>query len=624
MHPALTRRRRRPWLGALLLVLSASSAMVRPAAAQCLPGMCGFSESGKKGPVVRTIDTGDLAKNDALLAKGTSTGAPLAAASVNRGELFGAGLVMPQTEARLGEMLERLAKRWPYRPVGNLRVRIVASNEISPLSFADGVIVVPFALLSQARSDDVVAWLMAHEFSHIALAHFAGEIREGAKPRAIDSVVSVVDLATAASQVRVAQNGDHIRLYDQNDPAAQARSDAIWARGEQLKGAMRLMGAAHTRKDEDRADALGFDLLISAEYSANGAGDALDMIAAVERNLPTLLDRFGQRSESYLEKSGAKAADAALKGGDLNTIGSALLKDAARNVVSIGLNEVKKSYLASHRPATQRIEGLRSYQKRAWNDAPGGAMSRSWLKTVRAEAEFVEANTAITAHGLALAKLDEEKPAEAKVELAPALATRYGTTPIIANLSARIARAQGDLHTADLIYSRVEKLPSAAAAPVAVRRPAGKGKGAKPVSPAPPAPPPPVSKDAYLEQNLGGFQDHVDLLVKMHSYPKALLVIGEAKKRFGDDQAFLHNYIAIYAATNQTDLWAATMERCGQATDPTVLDRCRGAMLNDAQQQKLEAMAPADRARLESAMARQVNKPHTGFLERIAGGKTKD
>ena len=617
----------RGWVRAMPVALAAVGLALSPiqqsqAATQCLPGMCGFSESGKKGPFLKGINTRELAKNDKLLNDGSKSEGLLAAQSINRGQLFGAGLAMPQTETQLEAMVAKFAQFWPYRAVGPIRVRIVGSNSFVPEAFADNVIVVPFGVIARAKTDAQVAWLMAHEFSHIALAHFAREARGKARARAIDKTVSVIDMVTAASQVRVASTGNQVRVYEVQDKDAIAAGNAAWARGEQLKRVLLLSGAFFSRKDEDKADVAGLDLIIASGYSESGGIDALEVIANDELGTKSLFSDIMTATADYAKKSGSAALASVNRSSNLEAIANNWFKDMAENLLVTGLGKLENAYLSKHRPPGKRIAGLRDYYKNAYKGAEGAPLSRAWLGGVQATEEFRQAKIAVDAYTVALDSLRAGNPVKARADLQPALATRYSSTPLIGNLQAKIAVANNDLRGGDAAYSRVERLALVAPVRAAPRAPARGRRPTVRVAPPSTTPPPPVSRDSYLEQNLEGFLEHVQLLVRMRSYDKALAVIAESKKRFGDDQAFLPDFIAIYAATRNNEAWASAIVRCGEVADPAIEQRCQGAMLSEAQQKKMEEMSPADRQRIESALARASSKPKGGgFLRQLIASR---
>ncbi|MGA9580679.1 MAG: M48 family metalloprotease [Allosphingosinicella sp.] len=607
-------RRPGPRSVALLAAAGLAFAPVVEAGAECLPGMCGFTENGKKGPFVQfRVDPADLAKADGAIAGGSSSEGLLAAQSVNRGQLYGTGLSMRQTEAKLSEMLNRIAGGWKHRPTGALRVRIVGSPSFVPQSFADNVIVVPFGVLNRAQTDEQVAWLLAHEYSHLALGHFAREARAKKRSRNIGQAVGAIDTLLLLAQHRVDNRGGDIRIYQVNDKGMNALGDTIWARSRQLEGALSLFGGFFSRADEDKADVAGLDLAVAAGYSHNGALNALNIIETDQRANATLLDQIGKDLGGYAKRSGSAAVGSIGQSTDLGALATGWFKDLAENALVIGFGKLKKAYSAQHRPPDKRAEGIRKYYKNAYDDAPGHPPTRAWLTQVRGTPEFREAATAVDAHTRALVSIGADNPVQAQLDLQPALTTRYATTPYILNLQARIFEKQGNLRGAESAYSKAARFSEAPVRPV--RTPVRRGKGKRPApKPAAPPPPPFVSKDPYLEQNLQGFVDHVSLLVRMNNHGKALATIGEAKRRFGDDQAFLPSYIAIYFETRQPEMLIAALNRCTEVADPGLEERCRASMMTDTQQKKYSELSPADQAKVRAVLARTSAKARSGGL----------
>lgn len=592
-----------------LAMAAIAAAPIAEARAQRLPGMGGFTESGKKGRFLATrIEPAALTKAHAAIADGSSGEGLLAAQSVNRGQLYGTGLRMQQTEQKLTELVAELAQHWKFRPVGNVRVRVVGTNSFVPQSFADNVIVVPFGVLWRAKTDEQVAWLIGHEFAHLALGHFAREARAKKRSRSIGQIVGAIDTMTLLAQHRVDSSGGKIRLYEVTDKETMALGDSIWARSRQLEGALSLFGAFFTRADEDKADVAGLDLAMAAGYADGGAIGALDIIANDQKDQESLFDQIGGAMGRYGEKTGVAALKSVGQSNDVTGLAVNWIKDFASNALVIAFSRTKKAYMAAHRPPEKRIEGIRRYYDRVYKDEAPRRPSLTWLKAVRATGEYQEAATAVNAHTKALASVAGNNPAQAKVDLQPALTTRYASTPMILNLAAKIAEMQGDLRGADRAYSNAERLAPEVMAPV--RRAPARGKGKRRAAIRAPSPPPPpvVSRDPYLEQSLEGFVDHVTLLVRMRNFAKALAVIGEAKRRFNDDQAFLPQYIAIYFATKQTDMLVLMLNRCAEVADPAIEQGCRGAMLTDTQQKKLEEMSPVEQAKVRTALARTSSK----------------
>jgi predicted Zn-dependent protease len=85
-------------------------------------------------------------------------------------------LELPDEEARLTALLAQLDLSWPYGRASTPRVVIIASGDYTAAAMPDDVIAVPLGLLSAAKSDDELAFVLAHELAHYRLGHFATDL----------------------------------------------------------------------------------------------------------------------------------------------------------------------------------------------------------------------------------------------------------------------------------------------------------------------------------------------------------------------------------------------------------------------------------------------------------------
>jgi hypothetical protein len=594
---------------------------------------CKFSVSGKKGKFLeKQVTPESLAKADAATAAGAADGRALDSASLNKGAFAGTGLDMPATERALNAMLARIAASWPHRPPMPVSVRVVGKSDYSPVAKPDGVIVVPLGLLVRARSDDEVGWVLAHEYGHIALAHFSREAKQRRAKAKLETVIACTRTGFELAQHRVSSSGGQLRFTRVENKGLTALSSQVWAKGELVGTIMEAYNQSLSRDQEDEADVAGLDLVLRAGRSEAGYGTALDAVAADEKRHGTLIEQFGRDMERYTKLAAVNAVGQAVQGADGGDIAKSFINGLLRNFVASAIGKLVDMVTASHRPADKRKEGLAKYMDAAWADATPPEPQTTWLAAVRATPEFKEAEIAVNARDSALQELitgpiDPNDPAQvAKVyaaatsaygKIVPATATRYARTPLIANAMARIDMAVQNYNGADELYDIADRSPQQA--PAARAQPArGKRKGSAPV----PAPAPQRPPDPYLQQSLEGFRDHVALLVVMRNYRKALAVVDLAKSRFQDDQAFLPSLIAIYAAANRTPELLDAITRCAKVQDEALSDSCDLALLDPAQQQKLAMLSPDEHAKFVSRLSSLAADARRGTTCGI-GGKGK-
>jgi Zn-dependent protease with chaperone function len=636
------RPRPRARLCAAALLATASSAVLIPAPAQayCLPLMCKFSVSGKKGPYLdRMVTAEKLTKADASMTAGLADGRALNQSSLNQGSAMGTALRMPETERALTQMLDRLRAGWKHREPIKATIRIIGASQYAPLAKPDGVIVIPLGLLSRAQTDDEVAWVIAHEFSHIALAHFSREAQQRRLKAGVNTLVACSQLGFEVAQHRVANSGGQLQLARSEKQGVTAASAQVWAKSQIVGHLLESYNQHLGRKQEDQADVVGLDLVLRAGFSDEGFATALATVEADEKANGTILDQFGREMGKWTQNAAARSTLTAAKGGGVEEAGKSFLNSIISSASTLAVESLIKMATANHRPAKRRREGLSKYLGAAHKDANAPLPTTTWLTALRATAEFKDAETAVQRNALALQTLgntpvDPKDPVQvgaayergrlALQQIMPALATRYGKTPLIANTIAQIEASVENHAAADKWYDVANRSPEPAAAPAPAKGRKGRGKAPK-VAAAPP--PPPMPPDPYLQQSVEGFREHAKLLVKMRNFNKALSVIELAKSRGHDDSPFLPALVRIYAETKKMPQLYDALQRCIAMQDEKLGFACNVALMGDQYDQMAEQLPPAEFSKAMSIVAEASSKARSastcGIVRSMAAQKPK-
>ena len=603
-------------------LLAAAGCLVTPAAAvaQCLPLLCNFTEKGKKGPfLAKSVTEKSLSEADRAIGEGELSGALSAAGSINRGEFWGNGLRMPATEAALLEMLQRLGTNWTYRSPGDLKVRVVASSQFAPQAHPDKVIVVPLGTLMRARTDDQVAWLMAHEYSHIALGHFSREAKARKLKRATQSVVDMIQKGVQASQTNIAMAGTEVKLDIRESAEAQALSGNIYLRARTLGDILALTNQFFSRTQEDQADVLGLDLALAASYNDGGASDALNEYSRTEAASANLFKSIADDMTQYGKITATLSLNNAKEMTDVASAGKGFLDGFLDNLRTIALEKTMEFYNKAHRPTDKRREGIQTYLRNAHKGREPQAESTAWITRVRATPEFKGASTLVNSVEGAQKALNAGDIEQSVELLKPAFQTPYATTPYLANMAAEIYWRAGRLSEADHQFTIAERLAGNAAG-AAAKAPARKGKAK-----AKPAPTPKqdlvAGEDKYFEQSQPGFHRHIALLSEMKSYSKALKVIDLASQRFGDEYAFLPAKIRIHVAMRQTEAIVTAMNKCGEAQDEALRRQCDEAIISPTQAAQLALLSPVERAKISDQRTKLAGAAQSkNFWSRLTDG----
>ena len=587
----------RSWRRVMLLACAALT-LDQPAAAQCLPLLCGYSESGKGGPYLQDkVKTEKLAKSDALIEKARVDGS-LGAGSIDQGKLFGSGLSMPKTELALERFVDSFRAHWPHRQPGPIDVKIVGSYTFSPLAHADNVIVVPLGMLIKAENDDQIAWLLAHEFSHLALGHFARHTSSRKREKMLGDAVSVLQggVIMATSEYRYANGRISSQLSDRKQ--AEANMVSIYFRSEQLRSLLSLVNNFFSRSQEDQADVLGLDLVYAAGFADIGASTSIAELGREDAARKSLFAEIGSDLTKYAEVEAKRALVAA--GGtsaDLKQQGNKFADSMLGNLTAIGVKRLTEYYGATHRPTDARREGISRYFERAYPNYEVREPKTTWLTALRNNAEYRDAKLMLDAVTAAREALAAQNGVKAIAALGPALKSRYGQSAFLLNTAAQAYVTAQRPAEAEKLYTAASKVQNTA-------------------------------DNAYLAQSLEGFIEHVDLLIAMRNQRRANEIITLAAGRFGDDNAFLPQRVRMAMANGNADAIYAAMALCTKTQDVGLIGRCEAEIGGPEVEAAYAGMTPIEQAQIDKArvLARQGSQSK-GFWDSVGkmlGGKDDD
>ena len=169
-------------------------------------------------------------------------------------------------------------------------VMILASSSFQALSTPDGNVYVSMGCLDSLENGDEVAAILAHELSHILLAHHTSDLISGMQKRGQLLYEIGVSAKTALSA---------------NKTTSKSASHNI--ANEQLVGDVtdKLAMPAWGRRQEREADLLGIDLLIRAGYSPGAMVSVLEKLQAWEKQTGGSEDAYWARlKQSALSNPG--------------------------------------------------------------------------------------------------------------------------------------------------------------------------------------------------------------------------------------------------------------------------------------------------------------------------------
>jgi hypothetical protein len=612
----------------LVAMIAATAAMASSSATRadiCLGGC--FSVNGKKGPYIATVDSQKVALARQAYMAPAGAGKGLSDQSLNKGAYYGYGLDLPKEGRALDDLVAQMRQviieKWPALDPGQVKVQLIASTTYAPVAQPDHTIIIPLGFLMRAKSKDEVAWVLGHEMSHIALAHFARSAEQERRKQSIDAMANVAVTIMELQQVHTQNTGHGVQFYEVSDPDVVRRSNSARDYQDYLRLSTQLYSQGVSREQEDQADASGADIVMAIGLDAeDGAHDALSQIKEDDERAAKRAQSFNDQFGNVLKSSIQPAAVNDIKQGNVSGAAGNFFGAVLRNTASLGLQKFVAVMSTAHRPTSQRLSGMHNYFAAAYKGVSRDTES-DWIKALQDGQEFADAVAAVAAHDTASELLDEGKAEDAAKALSQVRSTAYANRPFIADIDARIQTALGDWKAADALYDKAEAPPVRAppalhpakrAAKAITTAKAGAGRRTAPgAAPSADSPAPsPAATDPFMQQGLSGYEEHVSLLASHGEYAKSKLKIAEAEHRFGDHEAFLPDLIYIAMKSSRVDDMQVYLDECRQVEEDALWERCKRALLDESVRVKIDSLAPAERDKAERVLERTSQESGRG------------
>ena len=557
-----------------------------------LPG--GYSVDGTKGRYICQVSSRTF---EATLDGEGKTLATLTAEQ--RGEFQDRQLEMPRTTARLQAIVDGIAAQWPYPKPDRVVVRIAGTSQFQAEALPDHSIKVHLGLLTTGKSESEVAFVLAHEYAHIALGHLKRNDDIANQNRAISTLSDAYYYGTKFTQMKWTQVGSDVVLQPGDAKKIIGAREKAEDTSQQLHMVLDVfVTPAWKRTQEDQADAIGYDLARKAGFDAeDGSQVTFQDIEDSEGVQAALVDRLAADVDTSLKTAAKVQADiltaqvqqTGFSPNLLETAGRGLWDGFSSTLLDSATKTLKGVFTRAHRKADERRLGLSNYSSAAWGETVDLVKPPpKWLKDARGESEFAAAAEAVGA-------VDKSQNARsigdiptARLEVNKALATPYRNSPMVLNEHARVLIRESRRQEANGVFLTAHKSPN---------------------------------------QSVIAYQDHVNLLLAMEQWKAAKNQADAASERFGDNKPFFPAYVAIGFATRQDDAAVTQLKTCITFESPQLKQACinntphpEAAEFKRLSEPDREAVILArGKANDESAVDKSQNK-FRGFLTGIVPG----
>ena len=282
------------------------------------------------------------------------------------------------------------------------RVVILANPGFEAFSSPDGNVYVAMGLLESLESADEVAAVLAHELSHVLLAHHSSDLLGDVQRKGQALYEMGIGAKTALAGQRTASKSD-----TRNMTNVQLATDAT----------DKLVLPAWSRGQEREADLLGMDLLVESHVAGTAMVSMLEKLQAWEQANKESDDAFSARLQQASQHN-------------------------VNDAVGVVYRRLLDTVSVNHPKTSERIEDAAQYFERFYGTRPPVEPQAGPWKAVRGRPEVAQvlANYKRAFHARSL--LDQGKPQEAYTTVRVAAVGRTDAYPnwVLAHSAAAIGR----------------------------------------------------------------------------------------------------------------------------------------------------------------------------------------
>lgn len=206
----------------------------------------------------------------------------------------------PYVNKYLEGILAKIVKEWG-KPIDKDITILVSSDRNYSAYATPNTIVITQGVLADADSEDELAFIIAHELSHILLEH--NETNEYfAKQSALVSKTANIAMSTALiTDMKAEKTVNGYKVASQNKSSTKNLIQDSYRAGLTINRLSRdVISSSMSRSDEDEADLLGMDLLVKAGYSPRAFSPVLERLDSSQNHTAAQLKEKKKEFQSFV------------------------------------------------------------------------------------------------------------------------------------------------------------------------------------------------------------------------------------------------------------------------------------------------------------------------------------
>ena len=270
----------------------------------------------------------------------------------------------PDIDKGLRVITRKILAVWPHT-APEFDMYLTSWRFYTPFTTLDGDLLVPIGFLQRARSDDEVAFLLAHEISHLLLGHPMILADQTKQKKGLRMFRKKGNVAVSYSYLALSSMSEIEAGWTGNPGDLTKLNGQIFQYYQRMRDfTTEFIHPAWQSKQEDEADLLALELILRAGYSPDGVDQALRNLQTAEESFCESIKVFTDELEYFVQN-------------EFSTHLTTVLTTDNTDIVSVLLNETKEfskkkiakllvqqALLKTHRPYEKRRKYIWKYVDR--------------------------------------------------------------------------------------------------------------------------------------------------------------------------------------------------------------------------------------------------------------------
>lgn len=431
----------------------------------------------------------------------------------------------PIIQKYLNNILNNLLEQWEHPYNTNIKIVISPDQNYSASATRDTIILTQ-GVINDANSADELAFIIAHELSHILLMHNKSNEYFAKQSAIVSKAANIAMVSSVIDDLKRTKTSSGYKITSKNSQQSKEFVQDSFRIGMSINRLSRdVISSTMSRSDEDEADLLGIDLMVKAGFSPVVYKTVLDRLASSRKFSEEQLKK--KKSEFQSVISIASKADKNFSGMNWQSMGYLAANEAATHLL--------QEFSSRHNSEEARSKDLTTYVKREYRNKRRQAIDKDSFIKITKNGNSKKILDNYRSASLAMESLEKGDILQAEKLAKQAISglTRYDAYPRLAMYNVRIIQNQHNKAIQNLYsiknweYASIQTFS--------------------------------LTSKVYLDKK---------------QYKKANNLLNKAVAIIGTEDPFLPDFIALYKAQGNINQASIKLKQCEKITEKNIINQC--------------------------------------------------